>query len=1185
MNYSVARRRFVDWIGVQLTGPASTDSILNGVHPTERYPIGYLSPLVDADDFIDADENNEADLIGVAAEENSSDATAGVAQAAGQRRFAPPSSAGLSFYLVGSQISFQVVASAVRYKNVTEREQQTGRFGSLQYQRHHLSLPKESLQFKLPAELQRNRARHVTETLVFDCCARLDVVWRPHAAGWIVTVSLSNQQTLADQQMTGNRHGQGGSASLRQETTLFEVALQVVIDDGRVGDYPRVSFALLSEEERELEFQYRQRKIYAVGHGAAVDWSEDNGRVQAIWLDFLPTVEVPQLTADTVEDSSSALNLAWLGGELLSGEVDNTVLSEQVLKSLTTFTDGYQSWVNQQHETAEGAPVDVNAATDDNTRRQQRETAQKIVARMHVTLARMRAGIKLLGSDNAAAHSFRIANIAMLRQMQQQAHNRGKAASASSVNWRPFQLAFLLTVVDSAVSQDDPFRDTVDLIWFPTGGGKTEAYLALIAFVLSYRRLRQPQGASSPEAVTDGLNSNIPPGTGGTAVLMRYTLRLLTAQQFLRACKMICALELVRRTDSRLGSEPFSCGLWVGGAASPNHFSQAMDVVATIASGNTGARKRLVFDSCPWCEAAFTARNYAATDRSFAFCCNNADCDFGSEENTELPCNVVDEALYQAPPSLLLATLDKFARMVWDERTSVFLGAGTHLPPELIVQDELHLVAGALGSVAGLYEAALDTVLLESGMRAKYVASTATIRMAGEQVERLYGRSLAVFPPPGLSADDSYFARTVALEDRPGRLYAGFLAPLLGSNNCMVPLVAAIMRAPLSVFGEGEIDRDELLEAWWTLVVYHGSLKGVGNSHNNFSAAIRDGMARLMKESENRAAASSLVSNESQDTHSEGSVQYQQQDVDSTQEDHSDSAGHPDNARSGTAANTARQAPSAGRGASAIARDTLRVAQLTSQSSAEENAATFNQLEKTRGQDDYLDAVLATNMISVGLDVSRLALMVINGQPLTTAEYIQTSSRVGRGDVPGLVFTNYYRSQARSLSHYENFRAYHESFYRFVEPTSVTPFTHQARQRALHTALVLVVRHACAGLLQNNTAGQFDLQDATVQSAIAQLKKRCAAADPDRANQVAVSIDMLATQWADYAAQSAFERVQLNYSAPNNDIVARRLLHSFEDETNAPAASRGLWPALNSMRNVEKTALLRAASVSAKEKR
>ena len=147
-----------------------------------------------------------------------------------------------------------------------------------------------------------------------------------------------------------------------------------------------------------------------------------------------------------------------------------------------------------------------------------------------------------------------------------------------------------------------------------------------------------------------------------------------------------------------------------------------------------------------------------------------------------------------------------------------------------------------------------------------------------------------------------------------------------------------------------------------------------------------------------------------------------------------------------------------------------------------------------QGEEACLDAVLATNMVSVGLDVARLAVMVVNGQPLTTAEYIQATSRVGRADVPGLVVCNYYRHQARSLSHYESFRPYHESFYRFVEPSSVTPYTYQVRSRALHAAFVIAIRHACADMQSNGAAGNFNREAPEVRDVIEWFKQRCASA-------------------------------------------------------------------------------------------
>jgi hypothetical protein len=661
-------------------------------------------------------------------------------------------------------------------------------------------------------------------------------------------------------------------------------------------------------------------------------------------------------------------------------------------------------------------------------------------------------------------------------------------------------LAFLLATLESAINEDSEFRDVVDLIWFPTGGGKTEAYLGLIAFLIVWRRLKFPDTG------------------GGTVALMRYTLRLLTAQQFDRATLLICALELLRRRHPEIGDEPITLGMWVGTATSPNSFGRAHECLQVARDSGRGAPAHLVVRKCPWCGTPFDpAKNYRSSPNRFEFLCRNPDCEFGGDGSVILPCNVVDEALYRKPPSLLIATIDKFAQLPWNDKPGEFLGGKRRRPPELVIQDELHLISGALGSVAGLYEAGLESAMVHRGVRPKYVASTATIRMASEQVRRLYGKEVAVFPPPGLDCDDSYFARTVPVEEKPGRLYVGYFAPALDRRRCMAPLAGALMAAPELVFPEGMEDRDAYLDAWWTLVVYHGSLKGVGISHNAFGMEAENLIGRL--ESEAREFAKKRGDENDR-------IELER---------------------------TRRRA----------------VRQLTSQSGAEKNAETFADLERRHGEADCLDAVLATNMISVGLDVSRLALMLDNGQPLTTGEYIQSSSRVGRGEVPGLVFANYYRDQARSLSHFENFRAYHESFYRYVEPSSVTPYTRQARKRAMHAALVIAIWHSGIGYAANDMAGSFNKNEERIRKVLSVLEKRCLAACNDDTNALSKSLESLADKWHDEAERARKQKRQLCYRQASGTSNADRLLYNHGDRIE------GLWATLQSMRNVEKTALLK----------
>jgi hypothetical protein len=1076
------RERLYVWLRRSLIGAddATATSPLNDIKPLERWQTGILFPVLADAHGLDA-EIDDADDEAEASDPTGDNAPA-PAKATNQpkRRFVPPSSVGFSFYVEGDAIRLQVIPQAVRFEPADEQT----RAGRADYWQP-VALGRDDSD---PAVVTppASRRRQPDARPVFAGRAEVMVLWRPLGAGWLVTVSLSNRQQDPGQGDDPRR------AADRNARALFQVALVCLIDAGRVGDYPRVDPALLDDEERELELQYRHHRIHAIGHGAAVDWQVGpDGRVTRIQSDFLPRIETPQVSADGGPGDAQVLAIDWLA------DIDADPMAR--FTALSAFADRYRDWVAARERDGAGLPGAGEQVT-----------AGRIVGRMRDALRRIHEGIALLQADPIARRAFALANRAMAAQMRQ--------SGRATPTWRPFQLAFLLLSLPSALDPDHNDRELVDLIWFPTGGGKTEAYLGLLACLILWRRLKYP---------TSG---------GGTAALMRYTLRLLTKDQFRRAARLICALELLRRQTPDLGNEPTTLGLWVGGTTSPNRYADAQQAIAQAVANTDGEADvplpgALVLEQCPWCRAPLRLpANVDAGPGHLRFRCTAPACAFGADPHDALPCNVVDTALYERPPTLLLATVDKFARLAWEERAGAFLG-GTfpgglgRRPPELIIQDELHLIASALGSIAGLYEAAVETVLTLRGIPPKIIASTATIRQAREQVRRVFGRDPAVFPPPGLDCDDSYFARTVPTSARPGRLYVGYLAPARDRQHCLAPLAAALLAAPELLFGDApHADRAALLDAWWTVLVYHGSLKGVGISRNALPD-IETGMARLRQEAKQQPA-SDPAPNADADNTPAHRLRHQLYE---------------------------------------------RITQLTSQMSADENARAFARLALPRDHQDALDLALATNMVSVGLDVDRLAVMVINGQPLTTAEYIQASSRVGRSDVPGIVVANYYRDQARSLSHYESFRAYHESFYRFVEPTSVTPFTWQARQRALHAALVIAVRHSIPDLNANERAGQFDPIRPEVARLVQELARRCQRADPDpdRGEETARHLRELVQQLADQATSAGDQRQRLVYSGSDGDRRDLRLLYSHEDKVP------GLWRTLHSMRNVENTALVK----------
>jgi hypothetical protein len=1066
MDYQTQRKKLVDWTRSQLMGFKLKDNVLTGEKPLDRFFTGFLFPVLETEEGLDSDEEDISDPDDIETKPIKK-----------EKRYIPPSSAGFSFYISGRDIRLRIFHNAVCYKKLSDIRNPDGTYTNQRWKKYPLTDNEgEEIEFS-PNGLK--------QYLVFNGKAKIDALWRKHANGYIVTITISNSQKL-------NHHDENKIFNEKQnEFTLFEIELKCIVEEGNVGAYPSKNKQLLTDEEKEIELRYKDQRIYAIGHGTAVDWLRNEQGQMEIFSDFMPTVEVPQVTADTGGKSSRVLEFGFLS------ECEQNA---EVISKLKEFVNHYELWISAQEGKAN------NEDEDD------KETAKKIIDRIVIAKKRMERGIVLLEQDSLAKTAFAIANKSMLDQMMASDRAKGSEKDAEHYKWRPFQIAFVLLVLESATNEDSHFRDTVDLIWFPTGGGKTEAYLGLMAFLFIYRRLKYPASY------------------GGTVSVMRYTLRLLTAQQFLRACKVISALELIRRKNTdAFGNEPISIGLWVGAASSPNTYKQAKELI------QKEQFSKLILNSCPWCGTAFNKNNYIAAEDDFYFTCTNTACDFGKEKGNRLPYNVVDEALYKAPPGLLIATVDKFARLAWEARAASFFGLSGNRPPELIIQDELHLISSALGSIVGLYEVGVDTLLVSRGIRAKYIASTATIKNAEKQIKRLFARDMLVFPPAGLRYDDSYFAKTVPLDKKPGRLYVGYLAPLLSRQNCLEPLAGNLLSAPAKLFKDSE----EYLDSWWTQIIYHGSLKGVGNSRTLYQSGIKTWLSKFTMDNLKNDIEKEQP-NYIQDKRIKKMDDYQnitEPEIKSIVDKY-------------------------------LPVRSLNVKTLTSNQSAEENAHIFDVLTKERHENESIDVALATNMISVGLDVSRLALMIINGQPLTTAEYIQASSRVGRGDIPGVVFINYYKTQARSLSHYENFRSYHDSFYRFVEPSSLTPFTYQARTRALHAALVIAMRYSGVGLLENDNAELFDPENNEIKKVIIELKHRVSLAmdDKEKINQAHKHIDELVGEWHNEILYSDRKKRSLKYY--KNDKASNNLLRNFGE-------AQGLWSTLQSMRNVENTALIK----------
>ena len=1035
------RSAVVDYLRRQILGPVDGDEELIGEAPHRRYLTGMLFPTEAAVDA-ELDDDIVDEVAGEAGDESTEDPIALASQQL-------PSSVGLSFVLPAWE-AFRVEIDAARYR-------QEGK----DWRREAIALAGEDAPELTPPRLPGSGVR----VPILDGWASLEATWRRLGAGALVTVALVNRRRISQ------------DGRMDPHDCLFQVRVRCVGAQGFVP-YPTPMRLQTGDEEAELALQYRDVPTYAIGHGCAAVWERSDAAPGWVETSYLPQHTVPAVSFTLRKDSEHE------DGESSTSEAGTEPvlrlnflarIEEQptaVIDALDAFVDRYDDWAQLREAEAAALPTQHSGA------------AQRLLSRVDAARLRMRRGVRRLEKDDTARAAFGLANEAMLMQMVRGgADYAGRSRPLSEPvppspkyaeaqhDWRPFQLAFLLLALESTIDESADDRDLIDLIWFPTGGGKTEAYLGLMALSILHRRLTlRDKGA-------------------GTTVLTRYTLRLLTSQQFQRASTLICALESIRRRmEDRLGITRISIGIWLGGNNSPNSYADAVELLQKIQNAEY-TNISFQVEACPWCGTELIpsasqspgAWGVVATNDAFRMHCPRVECDF----HEELPVSSVDDDLYDRPPTCLIGTVDKFARLTWEPRAGVFLGSASTAGPSLVIQDEFHLISGPLGTIVGLYEAAFDVVMSAREARPKVVASTATIRRADAQGRGVFGRETALFPPAGLSADDSFYVRHDPT--KPGRRYVGVMAQGHTPLTSMVHVSAALLQSSEELPLQPPAD-----DAYWTLVAYHNSLRELGKS---VTLAHDDIPARLQVIATAEDAVRPL------------------QDDD--------------------------------------------IVELTGNVPPAEIPRHLELLKRSKDEMGAVSFVASTNMLSVGVDVPRLGLMLMVGQPKTTSEYIQATSRVGRR-TPGLVVTLYSSTKPRDRSHYESFVAYHSALYRYVEPTSVTPFSVPARSRALHAGLVILLRHAL-GLSQNADAARFDRDDPQVQQLIDAFLRRVEVADPSERGDVARHLAELEGEW-EHLADEALASGGLRYSGGGRERIA--LLRRFTEP------GRG-WPTLDSMRSVD----------------
>ena len=1087
------RERLVEALNLDLIGPwgghaLATERLPGWVRPSNWYLTGFLIPsgtkpelCADADEEDDIDETPESSGL---AEESSEE------RKAAKKGFFP-SSMGLSFLVAADADALAVIVRWGDYEPA-KVEGADGKSGSAWLRKSN----ERTVPVSLSGAGEHRRGDHVVPdsgglTLhVDERPIRTDGLAEIPAGTRSVSVFLVNGRAPDDDNP--------------DRAYAFQAEIEV---RGRQTFVPRPDprgVQASAWDDRVADLHYADTPEYATGHGVSAGWDVVEGACRT-----LRTAWVPR--ADVEETKTARVPGAVLSMDALGALPD----AQTAREALRPLVEQYRSWIELRR-------VEIETLPD-----ARRETAQELLRLAGVAADRMERGITTLASGADALDAFRVANRAVARALRQRLGGQFRSRPPA---WRAFQLAFILLNIPGLADPGDPDRETVDLLFFPTGGGKTEAYLGLAALAMVLRRLRNPG--------QDGLQG------AGVSVIMRYTLRLLTLDQLARASGLVCALELERAADvERYGEWPFEIGLWVGKAATPNFMGRKGDNRSDSARARTRQYKAdpgskpspVPLESCPWCGTRFAADSFALwpnDDRpeELRITCTNLECDFNGDR--PLPVLAVDEPIYRRLPAFLIATVDKFASLPWEARTGVLLGgadrhdkSGFHgaaepragkllerplLPPDLVIQDELHLISGPLGTMVGLYESVIDALCVRAAgdrsVRPKIVASTATARQARDQIQALFARRVThVFPPPGPNRRNSFFARTMPVDAVAGRRYLGIASPGRNPKVLMRRVWLALMGAAERAYRDagGHENHDNPADPYMTVLGYFNSLRELGGARRILEEEVRNTIR-----------------------------QYGQRRR----------LGEP-------------------HGLFRDRRTFSDVVELTSRVSTDRVADARRRLGRAFHETDRVDCAIATNMISVGLDIRRLGLMVVLSQPKTHAEYIQATSRVGRNARrPGLVVTLLNVHKPRDRSHYERFRHYHQTFYRSVEVSSVTPFSARALDRGLAGALVGLVRHAEAKLtppagVERLAEVRAGLEERLVESFRERVDRQSFANDAERADRiysvcsrVADLLDSWCTVVEDYHADNVTVKYQQYEMKQGRPLLREMLDTEFESE-------------------------------------